>query len=265
MLKRLLFLLILTFSLFSSAIPSNEVLLEIFNALEVPLQDTSLKGLADAAQENWRQSGERWDFEERYNGKEIVPLLKKTGCFETKYAKDNHYKYGLVLGATLPSVRKRIDFLIKEWNRGVRFEKIVFLTGQRPLNEKLESSKEFLHGTLPKNETEVMLFVWNEVDLPKELKALPLEVIDAPPIPPLERPTTQSTIEAFLKTQPTEGKCLAFSNQPYIGPQHATLKHFLPRSLPIETVGPLGGESLPASILLDNLARWLYWACRETK
>lgn len=107
-----------------------------------PLED--LEYLLGSSCLSWYQQGERWNFENRYENhrEEVLVLLDSMGFFETKQAQKNHYRYGVILGALQPRVQDRINFLIKQWERGVRFEEIVFLTGQRALHPLYE--KDFI-------------------------------------------------------------------------------------------------------------------------
>lgn len=209
---------------------------------------------AEEAQETWIQKGDRWTFQNRYESKreEILDTLSSMGWFEAKHASKNHYQYGVVLGSLYASVQKRMNYLVEEWNRGVRFDTIVFLTGKRPLHPTKE--KEF-KGT----ETTMMLQTWDKTEMPQALRDLPLVVVDAPPIPERGRPTTESTLYAWLEKKPDPDSSLFFSNQPYVHYQQVVIQSVLPRSFKVETVGPKGGENLPTSVLLDNVGKWLYW------
>lgn len=55
--------------------------------------------------------------------------------------------YGTVVifGGALPVMRQRLDFLIREWRRGVRFERIIFLCGERPLYPGIEEKEHFIN------------------------------------------------------------------------------------------------------------------------
>jgi len=279
---KLFFSLIFSFSIFVAS--ANELidekghptppLLSLFELLDIPS--------IEAAKKNWRQRGERWDFEEVSSEKEdaIHALLKDLGVFDQKIASKQHYKYGIVLGALIPAVRIRLGSLLDEWNRGVRFDYLVFLTGQRPLHVEKESIKVFLNdkntdlafdkdwvydGNFPKNETEMMRSVFEQAALPEEIKKLPLIIIDAPPIPPLGRPTTESTVIEWLKTNPEKGSCLFFSAQPFVGYQDAILRCYLDPDFSVETVGRAGGLTFPTAILLDTVAKWLFWELQQGK
>lgn len=173
--------------------------------------------------------------------------------FKTKWATKKHYDYALVLGALHGSVEMRINHIVEEWNRGIRFDTIVFLTGQRPLH--VEKEKEFLSL---KDEAAMMVYVWETTNMPPELYEIPLTVVDAPPLPLRGRPTTESTVYAWLELSPNPGSILMVSSQPYIGYQMAVLSTLLPL-FEIEGVGQEGGRTLPISVLLDTIGKEACW------
>ncbi len=237
------------------------VTLPLFAALkeEPPLQ--KLEALTGTPCIEWFQPGDRWTFKDRFEGERetILPLMKNLGMFAAKHGKRDHYDYGVVLGSLRSTVEKRIGHLIDEWNRGVRFDTVVFLTGQRPLQPK-----EILDVSL-QTETEMMVDVWGYMEMPEELRALPLVVVDAPPLTGRDRPTTACTVDSWLAMTPEEGTLLAFSSQPYVGYQQAVLRALLPETFEVETVGAAGGESLPISILLDTLSKQMTWEEKTLK
>lgn len=229
-------------------------LVTIFETLEIS-PDASVETLIDQLKERCHQTGDRWNFTHRFEGERdtLLPLLEELGCFQTIQAKNNHYTYAVILGALRSSVQKRIDFLVQEWLRGVRFDHVVFLTGSRKLLPKEECPDL-------RSETEMMEYVWTQTEMPDALKNLPLIVVNSPPAPGRDRATTESTVFAWLELSPLPGSCLIFSSQPYVGYQDAILRTRLPHTFTIETVGPEGGRDLPTSILMDNLAKWLHWS-----
>ncbi|NGX51295.1 MAG: hypothetical protein K1060chlam2_01160, partial [Chlamydiae bacterium] len=177
------------------------------------------------AQEQWSQQGERWTFQDHSEEErsDILSILEEMVSFEIKRASKNHYDYALVLGALYLSVEKRIAHLVDEYSRGVRFDVVVFLTGQRPLHPEKEAN---FSGT----ETDMMVEVWSTFPMPEELRALPLMVVDAPPLPERGRPTTESTLYAWLEAAPNPGSCLFISSQPFVNYQDAIIKFVLPES-----------------------------------
>lgn len=214
-----------------------------------PIQ--TLEKITECPSMGWIQQGERWTFQDWMEDKRgtILPLLEKLGYFEKKEAQESSYQYGVVLGSLHASVKRRIAFLIKEWERGVRFDSIVFLTGQRKLHPEKEPFENL------ETETEMMVWTWKNAQMPDELRALPLTIIDAKPHPFRERPNTLITVQTWLSQKPLPGKCLVVSCQPYLNYQYQILRMVLPEEFSIEIVGPEGGKQNPLSILLDTVAR----------
>lgn len=241
MMKWIFSLLLLFTSLWGNSHEALFEALDVANAAEAHLK--------------WYQKGDRWTFEDRYEERrdEILPLLEALGYFEAKEASKTHYDYAVVLGALHAAVQKRIDHLIAEYNRGVRFDTIVFLTGMRPVHPEKEMG---FTGT----ETTVMIQVWNTTPMSEELRTLPLIIIDALPLPQQGRPTTESTLLAWLEENPKPGSCLFFSSQPHVICQDTIIRYVLPSSFEIETIGPEGGRNLPLAVLLDTIARGFYWS-----
>jgi hypothetical protein len=227
------------------------LLLTSFLFCDIP----TLEQITKSSPQEWIQKGDRWTFKERFEDKrdEIYPVLDSMGMFETQWASGKHYDYALVLGALHGSVEMRINHIVEEWKRGTRFDQVVFLTGQRPLH--LEKEKEFLSL---KNETAMMIHVWETTSMPPELRAVPLTIVDAPPLPLRGRPTTESTVYEWLELSPSPGTILMVSSQPYVGYQRAVLNTLLPL-FEIEGVGQEGGRTLPISVLLDTLAKEACW------
>ena len=221
---------------------------------------SKLSQLTEMPPQTWIQSGDRWTFQDIAEEKrsDILAVFEEMGWFEAKHASKKHYDYAVVLGALHASVQRRITHLINTYNRGVRFDAVVFLTGKRPLHPEKESSFRGM-------ETDMMIEVWKAASLPKELRDLPLIVVDAPPLPERGRPTTESTLYAWLNKAPKEGSCLFFSSQPFVNYQDAIIKHVLPPSFETETIGPEGGRGLPVAVLLDTVAKWLNWISSREK
>jgi hypothetical protein len=121
---------------------------------------------------------------------------------------------------------------------------LVFLTGERPL---LDSEKEYLPGL--QTESEMVRWVYEHSDLPKEIPPLFIEV----PMKGNRRPNTLDTIHAWLQTDPHPITCLALSNQPYVHYQQAVLDRLLPFS--VETVGNAVIGNPSVALMLDTLAR----------
>ena len=168
-------------------------ILELF---EIP-SDSSVETIAEMLVEKCFQKNDRWTFEHRFGdmGEILHPLFEEIGCFETVQASQKHYDYAVILGSLRAGVEYRIEFLLQEWERGVRFDQVVLLTGVRPLLPK-EKCPDL------QSEAEMMEFVWHQTNMPRELKELPLTVVNAPPAPDRDRADTQGTIETWLEMAP---------------------------------------------------------------
>lgn len=248
-----------------------------------------LDAIVAQTQSTWLrpQGSERWNFP-LSGGWQLDPKSIENSPLACEWPpSQSHYRYALVLGATVSSVRVRLATLVSAWQRGCRFESIVFLTSGRPLNSEIEGPDVLLlvdpllpddpdwsfPNSLPSTESAMMLFLFQRAHLPRELKELRLSIVDVPmrqvegaPV----RPNTRDTIVAWLATSPAAGSCLAFSSQPFAGYQNALLRRHLP--FPLETAAKAmtgayiqsQGERLQP-ILLDSAARWLYEEWQQFK
>ena len=256
-------------------------LLSLLNMLHIA-HDGTLKTIVEATQKEWLRGSrkERWEIPEQYEEKreEIISGLEQLNCVYKISAEKKQYRYAIVLGALASRVRSRLAFLIDQWNSGVRFDELIFLGGTRPLHTKLENkellldshNKELpfkkdwkLEGPLPKTEYEMIKMIFDQSDLPDELKKnVVVTFIDTPMQKKsdgtLRRPNTEDTIGSWLSENPKPGTCLVISNQPYVGYQDSVVRTLLPKDFYIETIGCEAYHDLPIVVHLDNITRWLY-------
>ena len=200
-----------------------------------------------------RKSGqERWTLEDNPNWNKALILedLKKLGFVDTVWPRKKYYHTAVLLGSLGSSMQMRIEFLIEVWKKDIRFKRIVFLTGDRKLNQN--------EGAL-KNETALFQKLWAETQMPAELRSLPTLWIDAPQIQK-KRPNTTSTIQEWLRYEKVENDdILAFSNQPFVHYQECTLKNNLPRLTQVEAVGPKAPSGTSISVYVDALLSCQEW------
>ena len=71
-------------------------------------------------------------------------------------------------------------------------------------------------------------------------------------------PNRSDTFKLWLNEKSLPDSILAFSNEPYVGYEHAVFKTLIPKEFSIETVGPKANVIMSVDVFLDNLARWLY-------
>jgi hypothetical protein len=173
------------------------------------------------------------------------------------------YDKALILGATTFRMQTRLEYLKQLWEEGTRFHEIVWLTGDRPLDPRVDHLTDRCD-----NESEAARILWKEAELPQEMRKLSVVFIAAPMKiegSVLKRPNTEDTIFAWLKSAPEACKVLFVSDQPFCGYQFSVIKGSLPDQFSFDVVGQGVGEGVDgtshpaaAAITLDSLARWIY-------
>lgn len=258
--------------------PALKRILEITNVEHTGTLDS----VVQATQQAWlRKPGvERWQMDKKFQDlhDQLEPLFRKLHMLDEVKPTKKTYEDAIILGATVSIMRERLAYALELWQRGIRFNSLIFLVGQRPLDPEKESAEvlynrgnKFLPiradwqepNVMPTTETEMARMVYDQAVLPAGFKeAVKVHFIDTPMQLAADggtrRPNTGDTIKLWLKEMPQVGSVLAVSNQPYVGYQHAVLKTAVPQNLDIETVGPKAANELNVDVLLDNLARWLY-------
>lgn len=220
--------------------------------------DHTLPAIIQATQARWRQADkERWLMEPREEEFKVaaLPLLKELGFISTVLASKMHYLYAIVLGGFVPRMQRRIDLLIDEWQRGVRFDHLVILTGKRPLDPVHEP--EFAHL---QTESKVLAHMCEQ--LPQEILSLPCTFIDSDMQQDargnVRRPNTVDTIVDWFKYTPRPGDCLGLADQPFVNYFDAVFHTHLPAKFTLEVIGYEVEPDLLMGMLLDNLTRCLY-------
>ena len=232
---------------------------ELTSALDIP----NNADVIVETQKRWlRKPGqERWDLAELSDDQRtfVLDWAKKEGLFTSWRPACKTYDKALVLGATTSHMRMRLDYLKELWLQGTRFNEIVWLTGDRPLNKQVDDLAERCS-----NESQAAHILWKEADLPEQMRNLPVVFIAVPMKQEgtsLKRPNTEDTIVAWLKTTPEPCRSLFVSDQPFCGYQFAVVKTCLPQAFEFDLVGQgvdPTGHPAAAAITLDSIARWIY-------
>ncbi|OGB97316.1 hypothetical protein A3F06_00005 [candidate division TM6 bacterium RIFCSPHIGHO2_12_FULL_36_22] len=223
--------------------------------------DGSLEEIVKQTQKEWLRAPdkERQDMDELVlkNGKQVLSALKQLGFINQVDPKNTTYDYVLFMGATVPSMKDRLDYLLELWKKGIRFEHLIFLVGERPLTVKMDGYDALEHSA---TEFEAMRYMYNHADLPLGFKESIRSVvfIDAPMNLGNKRPTTGDTIKYWLLTDPQPGNCLVISRNPHIKYQDAVVRELLPSGFAIETTGRMTLLNQNIAVILDAVARWLY-------
>lgn len=218
--------------------------------------------LVEETQKQWlRKTGkERWEMEELSAEKRqfVLNWADKQGIFSACKPTKVHYDKVLILGATTPNMQKRLLFVKKLWQEGVRFEELVWLTGDRPLDPKIDTLCDRC-----KTESEAAHILWEETDLPSDLRSIPVVFLATAMKEEngvLKRPNTEDTLITWLSKTSAACSTLFISQQPFCSYQYAIVKKCLPKEFLFDCVGD-GIEnttSQAASVVLDSIARWLY-------
>lgn len=249
---------------FSSPIQDHTIdptaLSDLASALGIP-QDANI---IEETQKKWlrKPNQERWEMTELSSDQKKIVLnwAKKQGHFSAWTPIYKIYDKAFILGGTVPRMQMRLDFLKILWEEGVRFNEIIWLTGDRPLDNRIDGLL-----SLCRNESEAAKIIWDKASLPNDMHNLYVTFIPVPMKTESSshtRPNREDTIIAWLKTNPGPCKALFVSEQPFCGHQFSILKKVLPKDIEFEMVGP-GVDSLDdypavAAITLDSIARWIY-------
>lgn len=256
-------------SLFSSPLEKRELdssaLEELFAALGVDPARA-----VEQTQKEWlRKAGEeRWHMQEIAPEKRqfVLEWGKKQKLFQAWEPTKMSYDKVFILGATTGRMETRLAFLKKMWKEGVRFQEVVWMTGDRPLDPQVDRLLDVC-----KTETDAAHYIWERAELDPQLRALPCVFI-AVPMKEKEgkklRPTTEDTVVAWLQTNPKPCTALFISDQPFCGYQFAVIKGSMPKEFGFDLVGAgVEAEKYPnaAAVVLDSLARTLYQQAKNQR
>lgn len=250
----------------------SEALVQLLSLTNIE-HDGSLASIVQQTQKpetEWmrKEGSERWDIVDSNveNKDQFFKLFNQLYLVDEITPQQEQYDYLLLMGAAYVRVKTRLEYTIKLWDKGVRFDMIVVLSGSRPLTD-LELDALRLDYNLddgdfiPATEAQVMQFVYDKIDMPETMRKIPMILIDAPmkvsKTGTLARPTTGDTVNLWMELKPAPGSCLVISNQPYVGYQDSVTKTLLPKTFTVETVGEKS-EDTKIGIYLDTLARNLY-------
>lgn len=245
--------------LFSTPITDHKIDLIALNQLIAQLGLPTNGDIVAETQKHWlRKPGqERWEQAELSPEQRqfVLKWATEQGLYAAWKPSLQTYDKALILGATTSRMQGRLNDLAQLWNDGIRFHEIVWLTGDRPLDARVDALTDRCQ-----NESEAARMIWEESSLPAEMRALPV-VFVAVPMNGQKRPNTEDTIIAWLNKSSEPCTALFVSDQPFCGYQFEVIKSRLPKEILFDVVGR-GAEpaSHPAAaaITLDSLARWLY-------
>lgn len=252
---------------------ANPLIFKLLNLTDILYTDGTLSSIVDETQKHWlrKPGSERWDIENNphVNQQEIYKICEKLQMFSEIKPEHVQYEHAFVLGGIFDRMKARFQFLIDQWNNGVRFNSIVLLGSSRAANKEQGENQQHLEkwantkiDHMPSTETELLKFIYDHIPMPEDMRKVPLQIIDVPmlqnPDGTMKRPTTADTIEAWLGAHPKIGKVLAISSQPYVGYQNSVMQTLIPASFEVDTIGQACSHDQKIGLLLDTLARTLY-------
>lgn len=221
----------------------SEHIISLLKLTELYDERDSLAQVVEKTQSIWisviqgRGNKERTDLtdspERALLASKVELCAQEMGLLQKKPPLLQHYTYGVCHGTFLDGVRSRLSLLIQAWEEGIRFDTLVFLTGERYLRNKegeteslfilcnpseeatpLKKNWHFQEGTPYATEYDMVKIVWDQVEIPENMKkALEGKIvfINAPK-GTHERPSTKDTFAEWLKSTPQPGTILAFSD-----------------------------------------------------
>jgi hypothetical protein len=223
------------------------------------IHNDTLTGIIFETQKKWLRpkNKERGQLKDTlFTKKEFcMPLFKNMGMLDQVHPSFTEYDYALILGVEVPLwAYQRIFFCKQLLDQGkINVKHLVILACQRRV--------DLIFPEL-KTETNLMKFLLERTGLQEKTKSLPTTFINLPMKKEKENqeipPSTRDTVQQWLEQKPKPGKCLIFSNQPFVGYQDAVLQETLPEGFTVDTVGLAPKEGVNGSLYLDTLARWLY-------
>lgn len=214
----------------------------------------------------------------------LKSLFQALGDLDEVLPKSKEFKYILLNGSTVPNMRKRIHFLSEAIkNKKIELKsqtQIVFLEGERELfssetRDVLLSASPFkqnpswiIPSPLPTDERDAAVMVWNQLDLPSEMRSHPPIFIHAKKKEGANRAETEDCVRDWIqKYHPTPGKALVVSSNPFVYYQFLVtqlfLKKFNVQGVQLEAIGSAmkindNSEEVSLGILLDTLSRNLF-------
>lgn len=220
---------------------------------------------------------------------QVVEIASKMGLFDEKAPKLKKYNYGICLGAFLNGVRSRLALLIDAWEKGIRFESLYFLTGERDLRSGPGEQDDFAllcdatRSVLPfkadwqpprresityNTEYDMVKIIWEQTAIPQSMEQeLQGKVffVDAKKNG-AARPSTRDTYILWLQEyHPLPGTILATSHPLLWVHQQLAGMNIVGQKYPLDTISSAASAQLIAfyekgivSLILDTVAKCIY-------
>ncbi len=224
---------------------------------------------------------ERWELKEvevSCPPQQLKAYLAACGFMMETQPSTRIYDYAAWPGALVTRAVVRLNDLVNAWQNGVRWKQTIVFGGKRPLQADKESyekcceamkihpshtyPKQSWEAKPPTNELEMMQWVCQNTMQPfsQEKITVPPVFVDAPMKPPIKegnppvRPTTEDTVQEWLKSNPKPGSVLLSSGAPYgMAMDEAFWMLLEPHGFTVETFGHAAPD-LPIENLMREVA-----------
>jgi hypothetical protein len=230
---------------------NSEAILELANYFGISQKED----LVLETQKKWlRKPGkERWEIEKlsQKDQEFVINWAKKEGFFDEIRPSIQLYDKALILGATTKRMQIRLNYLKKLFQEGVRFSEIVWLTGERKLDSRVDEFTD-----LCETEFDAAKLLWEKEDIPNEMKNLPVLFISAPQKNGA-RPNTKDTLDKWLQEMQDPSTVLFISSQPYCEYQFNVIRETLRDNILFDIACPSVLE-VEAENILDSVARSIW-------
>ncbi len=189
------------------------------------------------------------------------------------------YKAAVITGGAVPRMILRIEYLTSLWQQGIRFEKVVLIAGQRPLEDydniskaitSLQSQNKIAPLRLtpentPCHEAEAQRLLYTLFKKPPDMEKLPVAAEDKPRRWDTTgqkwiRPGTGDTFNQLIEKNKDDDNFLIVTSQPYVFYMDAVYKNQLVSlSNPpfIDVVGAEAPSSTRTVEYLNAVYEWL--------
>lgn len=254
------------------------------------VQKTQRKWIAVRQGENHKERSDLVDSPERQAifGK-VIDIAFKMGLFSEHPPVLQEYKYGVCLGAFLNGVRGRLARLIDAWEKGIRFESLVFLTGERYLRSGKGEQDDFAllcdptQSVLPfkpdwqppdrnqinyATEYDMVKLIWEQTAIPESMERVLKDKVFFVNASKgnASRASTKDTYITWLEEfKPVPGTILAASDPLLSVYQQLTGMAIMGQKYPLNTFAPGASSALMkkyerglVSLVLDTVAKCLY-------
>lgn len=256
--------------LFDSDGKPTQVFSNFLSDIGIPGND--LSSINNSLQARFFQKGpdgkplERWELKEvevSCPKERIITHLSNCGFIAATFPTLRDYNRAAWPGALLVRARARLYDLIQAWEGKTRWQELVVFGSKRALLPDKEGPEALCDNKAlplirrdwpaiiwPRTELEMMRFLWDWSEMPREMRKVPVTFVDAPLKAPLEpggqpvRPNTEDTILYWLETErPASGSMLVSCGAPYgMAIDEAFQMILVPRGDEIETFGHAAPE-----------------------